>query len=87
MTSNFVVVVNVLLSLYCHMGSGIDSMANRSLYRHTHNWFPIPLAIPDTGTQHNTWRCSDLLAALFAKFRNFKEEIVALLGAMTDKWV
>ena len=45
MTSNFVIVVKDLLTICCHIGSGIP------------NW------------------------------RLFVEESVALLGAMTDKWV
>ena len=40
------------------------SMANRSLYRHAHNWVPTQLALQDTGTQHTTWRYNDLLVVL-----------------------
>ena len=42
-------------------GSKEYTMANSSLYRHTPNWFPTPLALQDTGTLRTTWRYSDLI--------------------------
>ena len=40
-------------------------MANRPLYHHAPNWFSTLLALHDTGTQHTTWRYSDLLVVIY----------------------
>ena len=54
-------------------------IVNRSLYRHAPNWFPTPLVLQDTGTQHTTWRYSDLLAVLyFCRATNYRLRLFTL---------
>ena len=51
--------------MYTSYGGNKFTMANRSLYYHSPNLFPIPLNLQDMGPLHTTWRYSDLIAVVY----------------------
>ena len=51
--------------MYTSYGGNKSTMANRSLYYHSPNLFPVPLNLQDIGPLHTTWRYSDLIAVVY----------------------
>ena len=51
--------------MYTSYGGNKFTMANRSLYYHSPNLFPIPLNLQDMGPLHTTWQYSDLIAVVY----------------------
>ena len=51
--------------MYTSYGGNKFTTANRSLYYHSPNLFPVPLNLQDMGPLYTTWRYSDLIAVVY----------------------